>query len=130
MLLDAPCSATGTIRRNPDIPYLKRPADIAQLAELQQKMLGNALAMLKPGGTLVYCTCSLEPAEGEEQIARLMAGRKDVNIVPIEPGELGGRPEWIDAQGALRTLPCDLQLSDPDLSGMDGFYAARLRKSG
>jgi 16S rRNA (cytosine967-C5)-methyltransferase len=130
VLLDAPCSATGTIRRNPDIPYLKHPGDIAELAELQQKMLGNALAMLKPGGTLIYCTCSLEPAEGAEQIARLMAGRKDVSIVPIEPGELGGRPEWIDPQGALRTLPCDLQLSDPDLSGMDGFYAARLRKTG
>jgi 16S rRNA (cytosine967-C5)-methyltransferase len=128
ILLDAPCSATGTIRRNPDIPYLKQPADIAELAELQQKMLGNALAMLKPGGTLVYCTCSLQTEEGPDQIGRLLSARKDLSLVPVEPGEIGGRAEWIDAQGALRTLPCDLQLSDPDLSGMDGFYAARIRK--
>ncbi|WP_088342841.1 RsmB/NOP family class I SAM-dependent RNA methyltransferase [Rhodomicrobium sp. R_RK_3] len=129
VLLDAPCSATGTIRRNPDIPYLKRPSDINELSRLQQNMLGNAMAMLKPGGVLVYCTCSLEAAEGPDQIARLLAIRDDVRISPIAADEIGGRTEWIDRYGALRTLPNYLQLSDPELTGMDGFYAARLVKS-
>jgi 16S rRNA (cytosine967-C5)-methyltransferase len=129
ILLDAPCSATGTIRRNPDIPYLKSPADIAELAALQRKMLARALDILAPGGALVYCTCSLQPAEGPEQIAHLLAERADVRLQPIAPEELGGRGEWIDRQGALRTLPHYLQLSDPDLGGMDGFYAARLMKA-
>ncbi len=128
VLLDAPCSATGTIRRHPDIAHLKRPSDIAELARLQQNMLSNALAMLRPGGVLVYCTCSLEEEEGTEQLARLLAARNDLKLVPISPDEIGGRAEWIDPQGALRTLPHYLQLSEPDLSGMDGFYAARLVK--
>ncbi len=128
VLLDAPCSATGTIRRHPDIPCLKRAADIAQLAELQNKMLEKALAILKPGGLLVYCTCSLEAPEGRDQIAGLLKRRSDVMVLPVEPEEIGGRAEWLDLQGALRTLPYYLQLSDPDLSGMDGFYAARIMK--
>jgi 16S rRNA (cytosine967-C5)-methyltransferase len=130
ILLDAPCSATGTIRRNPDIAYLKQAGDIAQLAELQQRMLGRALDWLRPGGTLVFCTCSLERAEGPDQLGRLLARRSDVRIAPIEPDEVGGRGEWLDDFGALRTLPHFLQLSDPDLSGMDGFYAVRLVKAG
>jgi 16S rRNA (cytosine967-C5)-methyltransferase len=128
VLLDAPCSATGTIRRHPDIPHLKKPSDIVELARLQQNMLSNALAMLRPGGVLVYCTCSLEEEEGPEQLDRLLAACSDLKFVPISPEEIGGRSEWIDLQGALRTLPHYLQLSDPDLSGMDGFYAARLVK--
>lgn len=130
VLLDAPCTATGTIRRNPDIPYLKQPSDIFELARLQQTMLGNALGMLRPGGLLVYCTCSLEEEEGPGQLARLLSARTDIKVAPISPEEIGGRAEWIDSQGALRTLPHYLQLSDPDLSGMDGFYAARLVKQG
>jgi 16S rRNA (cytosine967-C5)-methyltransferase len=130
VLLDAPCTATGTIRRHPDLPYLKRESDIAELARLQQNMLNNALAVLKPGGVLVYCTCSLEPEEGPAQIARLLAERGDLQLVPVVPEEIGGRVDWIDTHGALRTLPHYLQLSDPDLSGMDGFYAARLVKTG
>jgi 16S rRNA (cytosine967-C5)-methyltransferase len=130
VLLDAPCTATGTIRRNPDIPYLKKPSDIAELAKLQHAMLDNALAMVKPGGVLVYCTCSLEEEEGPAQLARLLATRSDLRLLPISPEEIGGRAEWIDTQGALRTLPHYLQLSDPDLSGMDGFYAARVMKAG
>ncbi len=130
VLLDAPCSATGTIRRHPDIPYLKKPSDIIELARLQQNMLSNALAMLRPGGMLVYCTCSLEEEEGPEQLARLLAARSDLKLVPVSPEEIGGRAEWIDMQGALRTLPHYLQLSEPGLSGMDGFYAARLVKQG
>ena len=130
VLLDAPCSATGTIRRHPDIPYLKRPSDIVELAKLQQAMLSNAVDMLRPGGVLVYCTCSLEEEEGPAQVTRLLAERADLKLDPISPEEIGGHSEWIDGQGALRTLPHYLQLSDPDLSGMDGFYAARLMKAG
>ena len=130
VLLDAPCSATGTIRRHPDILYLKKPSDIIELARLQQNMLSNALAMLRPGGMLVYCTCSLEEEEGPEQLARLLAARSDLKLLPVSPEEIGGRAEWIDMHGALRTLPHYLQLSEPGLSGMDGFYAARLVKQG
>ncbi len=130
VLLDAPCSATGTIRRNPDIAYLKTPSDIAELVRLQQMLLANAIKLLKPGGMLVYCTCSLQSEEATEQIARLLAERNDVALRPVGPEEIGGRAEWLDNDGSLRTLPHDLQLSDPDLSGMDGFYAARLVKRG
>jgi 16S rRNA (cytosine967-C5)-methyltransferase len=130
VLLDAPCTATGTIRRHPDIPYLKRPSDIIELVKLQQNMLSNALGMLRPGGTLVYCTCSLEEEEGPEQLTHLLTAHGELKLAPISPEDIGGRAEWIDGHGALRTLPHFLQLSDPDLSGMDGFYAARLVKQG
>lgn len=93
-------------------------------------MLSDALGMLRPGGMMIYCTCSLEAEEGPEQLARLLAARADLKLLPISPEEIGGRAEWIDGQGALRTPPHFLRLSDPDLSGMDGFYAARLVKSG
>ena len=128
VLLDAPCSGTGTIRRHPDIPYLKTPADIEELASLQQKLLCHAITLLKPGGILIYCTCSLEAAEGSGQTRRVLAERGDVTLVPVRAEEIAGRSEWIDDLGALRTLPHNLNLSDPDLSGMDGFYAARLAK--
>jgi 16S rRNA (cytosine967-C5)-methyltransferase len=128
VLLDAPCTATGTIRRNPDVAHLKRPEDIEELAALQYRLITQALGMLRPGGMLLYCTCSLEPAEGADQIARVLAERLDVTLSPFTPDEVAGRGEWLDQHGALRTLPHNLQLSDPDLSGMDGFYAARLIK--
>jgi 16S rRNA (cytosine967-C5)-methyltransferase len=130
VLLDAPCSATGTIRRNPDIPHLKQASDMPELAERQQAMLVKALELVRPGGVLVYATCSLQPAEGPEQIARLLGGRDDVTLLPIGATEIGARPEWLAEDGTLRTLPHFLQLSNPDLSGMDGFYAARLVKDG
>jgi 16S rRNA (cytosine967-C5)-methyltransferase len=129
VLLDAPCTATGTIRRNPDVAYLKQPDDVVELAAIQRRLIDNALSMLRPGGMLLYCTCSLEPAEGADQIARLLAERPDVKLLPITEDEVAGRGEWLDEEGALRTLPHDLQLSDPALSGMDGFYAARLIKT-
>ena len=128
ILLDAPCTATGTIRRNPDVLHLKRPGDVKELAALQYRLITQALGMLKPGGMLLYCTCSLEPAEGADQIARLLAERPELIRSPFTPEDVAGRGEWLDQQGALRTLPHYLQLSDPDLSGMDGFYAARLIK--
>ncbi|HKJ61640.1 MAG TPA: MFS transporter, partial [Hyphomicrobiales bacterium] len=127
ILLDAPCSATGTIRRHPDLPHLKKPSGIAPLVELQKAMLDKAIELLRPGGTLVYATCSLEPSEGPDHIERLLAQRDDMSLSEIEPDEVDGRAEWL-IKGRLRTLPFYLQLSDPDLSGMDGFFAARLTK--
>jgi 16S rRNA (cytosine967-C5)-methyltransferase len=129
VLLDAPCTATGTIRRNPDVAHLKSPEDVRDLAQLQHRLITHALGMLKPGGTLLYCTCSLEPAEGPEQITRILDERRDVKFSAFAPEEVAGRGEWLDERGALRTLPHYLQLSDPELSGMDGFYAARLIKT-
>ena len=78
VLLDAPCSASGTIRRNPDIPYLKSEADIAALSVIQQKLLNHAIGLVKPGGQVIYCTCSLEPEEGEAQVERVIEARADV----------------------------------------------------
>ena len=127
VLLDAPCTATGTIRRHPDILHLKRPEDVAKLAALQARMLENATRLVRPGGTLVYCTCSLEPEEGLEQIARALAAHNSLSRVPIEPEEIGAEAAWITADGDLRTLPHHLPRSEPHLSGLDGFYAARLR---
>jgi 16S rRNA (cytosine967-C5)-methyltransferase len=97
VLLDAPCSSTGTIRRNPDIPYLKTPADIAALSAVQARLLEHALSLIKPGGQLVYSTCSLEREEGEAQIERLLAARPDVSLLPIAAGELGVSPECVAA---------------------------------
>jgi len=119
ILLDAPCSATGTIRRNPDIPYLKSEADITALAAVQARLLKHALSLVKPGGHLVYATCSLEPEEGEEQIRAILAQRNDIALMPIQADELGIPPEAITPQGMLRTLPFHA-------GGMDAFFAVRL----
>ena len=128
VLLDPPCSSTGTIRRHPDVPWLKSVADIEKLAALQQRLIGRAIALTKPGGTIVYCTCSLEPEEGENVVAALLARADDVRRVPITAAEVFGQSEWITADGDLRTLPCYLPDADSRLSGLDGFYAARLIK--
>jgi len=129
VLLDAPCSSTGTIRRHPDVPWLKSETDIATLAALQPKLIDRAVALLKPGGTLVYCVCSLEPEEGVEQIAALLARNSGVARKPIAPDEVAGRTEFITADGDLRTLPPHLPDPGPRWGGLDGFYAARLVKS-
>ena len=126
VLLDAPCSSTGTIRRHPDVPYLKSDKDIAELAALQTRLLDNAVRMLKPGGTLVYSTCSLEPEEGEAQIAALLARNDSLRIEPLRDDEPFGDTEWSQATGVLRTFPYQLTLDSPEWSGMDGFFAARL----
>ncbi|MEI7610759.1 MAG: RsmB/NOP family class I SAM-dependent RNA methyltransferase, partial [Rhodospirillaceae bacterium] len=122
ILLDAPCSATGTIRRHPDIPHLKDRADVAKLAALQRRLLARAVALLKPGGTLVYTVCSLQPEEGEEQIAALLAAGAPVSRRPLVAGEAGVPDAALTAAGDLRTLPCHLAA----LGGMDGFFVARL----
>jgi 16S rRNA (cytosine967-C5)-methyltransferase len=129
VLVDAPCTSTGTIRRHPDVAWLRQEADIAALTALQKRLLQRAVALLKPGGTLVYCTCSLEPEEGEQAIASLLATESGVRRLPIEAGEVAGLSEIVTANGDLRTLPCHLPDTDPRLAGMDGFYAARLVKS-
>jgi len=124
VLLDAPCSATGTIRRHPDVPWLKRPEDIAKLVALQARLLQAAIAMVKPGGVIVFCTCSLQPEEGPAHIAALLRKDAPVERLPIQPAEVGGFDELIDANGDLRTLPCHLS----EHGGIDGFFAARLRR--
>jgi 16S rRNA (cytosine967-C5)-methyltransferase len=128
VLLDAPCSSTGTIRRHPDVPWLKRSADIVALSGLQRRLLDRAVTLTKPGGTLVYCTCSLEPEEGADIVADLLKRDDSVRRVPIVATEVGGVSDFINADGDLRTLPCHLPDADSRLAGVDGFYAARLEK--
>jgi 16S rRNA (cytosine967-C5)-methyltransferase len=128
ILLDAPCTSTGTIRRHPDIAWLRQEADIATLATLQRRLLQKAAALLRPGGTLVYCTCSLEPEEGDQAITALLAAESSLQRRPIEAAEVAGLSEIITAEGDLRTLPCHLPRPDPRLGGLDGFYIARLFK--
>ena len=129
ILVDAPCSSTGTIRRHPDVAWLRQESDIGALMALQKRLLQKAVTLLRPGGTLVYCTCSLEPEEGEQAIAALLATESAVRRAPIDPGEVAGLAEIVTAEGDLRTLPCHLPHEDPRLGGLDGFYAARLVKS-
>ena len=129
ILIDAPCTSTGTIRRHPDIGWLRQEADIAPLVALQKRLLQRAVTLLKSGGTLVYCTCSLEPEEGEQAIAAFLAADPSVRRAPIGPSEVAGLAELITADGDLRTLPCHLPRDEPRLGGLDGFYAARLVKS-
>ncbi|SHO65971.1 16S rRNA (cytosine967-C5)-methyltransferase [Pseudoxanthobacter soli DSM 19599] len=126
VLLDAPCSATGTIRRHPDVVRLKGPADIAALAALQASLLRRAAGWVALGGTLVYCTCSLEPEEGEQQIARFLAEGAPFRRVPVRADEIGGLAECLTADGDLRTLPFHLPATDDRRGGLDGFFAARL----
>jgi len=124
VLLDAPCTATGTIRRHPDIQHAKRPGDVARMAELQRALLAAAAEMVEPGGVLVYAVCSLQPEEGEERIAALLEARPELARDPIRPEELAGLPARIDGQGQLRTFPFLLE----EKGGMDGFFVARLRR--
>ena len=129
VLVDAPCTSTGTIRRHPDIAWLRQEGEIAALSALQKRLLQKAVALLKPGGTLVYCTCSLEPEEGEQAIASLLATESALRRAPVDASEVAGLGEIVTPNGDLRTLPCHLPHDDPRLGGLDGFYAARLVKS-
>jgi 16S rRNA (cytosine967-C5)-methyltransferase len=128
VLLDAPCTATGTIRRNPDLPWQREPADLARLSALQARILDNAVRLVKPEGILVYATCSLEPEEGERQIEALLGRYRNLRRVPIDASETGGVDNFVSVQGDLRTLPCHLPNQESRLSGCDGFYAARLQR--
>jgi 16S rRNA (cytosine967-C5)-methyltransferase len=129
VILDAPCSATGTIRRHPDVAWAKTPADIVAVADLQRRLLARAAEWVKPGGLLVYCTCSLEPEEGEAQIAAFLEKQPSFRIEPVTAAEIGAPAEAILPEGTLRTLPSMLPDADPVLAGMDGFFAARLRRA-
>jgi 16S rRNA (cytosine967-C5)-methyltransferase len=124
VLLDAPCTATGTIRRHPDLPWIKGAADITVSAAAAYEILESAAGLVEPGGTLVFAVCSLEREEGEEQIAAFLFAHPEFSRVPVTADELFGHSEWLTPDGDLRTLPCHLS----DKGGMDGFYAARLRR--
>ncbi len=122
VLLDVPCSATGTIRRHPDVARLKRPDDVAALTRLQGELAAHAASLVRPGGTLIYCACSLQPQEGPGIVAALLRSGVPLERRPIAAAEVGGRSELVDSAGDLRTLPCHLAAE----GGLDGFYAARL----
>jgi 16S rRNA (cytosine967-C5)-methyltransferase len=128
VLVDAPCSSTGTIRRHPDVAWLKREADVTQLADLQRRLLDRAVGLTRPGGVLVYCTCSLEPEEGEGQIEALLAREARVRRLPLNPADVAGVAEFVSPAGDLRTLPCHWPDPDPRMAGLDGFFAARLER--
>ncbi|MES2035045.1 MAG: RsmB/NOP family class I SAM-dependent RNA methyltransferase [Pseudomonadota bacterium] len=119
VLIDAPCSATGTFRRHPDVLWAAAPGDVAKLAAVQRRLLDSAADRVKPKGRMVYCVCSLEPEEGEAQIRAFLSRRPDFEIEPIRPDEAGAPPASV-SEGALRILPQHLP------GGVDGFYAARL----
>ena len=126
VLLDAPCSATGTIRRHPDVAWLKTADDVARLAEIQSRLLAAAVEMVRPGGLVVYCVCSLQPEEGADRVRHLLAGGAGVRRVPVRAEEIGGQGEMIDATGALQSLPFHLG----EEGGVDGFHAVRLARLG
>ena len=105
ILLDAPCSATGTIRRHPDLPYVKSAAQIAALSALQARMLDRAAGWLRPGGLLIYCTCSLEPEEGERQVDRFLESHQDYRRLAVDPAEVGGQRQFVNESGDLRIRP-------------------------
>jgi 16S rRNA (cytosine967-C5)-methyltransferase len=128
VLVDAPCSSTGTIRRHPDIAHLKHETDIAALTGLQQRLLAQAIELTRPGGTIVYCVCSLEPEEGEALIGEIVARDTRVWREPVTAAEVTGMAEFVTAAGDLRTLPCQMPHPEPRLGGLDGFYAARLKR--
>lgn len=125
ILLDAPCSATGTLRRNPDVLWTKGPQDVAKLADLQSRILAHAYSLLPVGGTLIYCVCSLEASEGVEQITRFLDIEPSAKRIPITASELGQQNILITTDGDLLCLPSYLK----DKGGMDGFYAARLTRT-
>jgi 16S rRNA (cytosine967-C5)-methyltransferase len=124
VLLDAPCSATGTIRRHPELPWIKSAADVNACANTAAELLDHAANMVAKNGILVFAVCSLEPEEGSQQIEDFLAHRDDFERVAIAPEELFGLREFINTDGDLRTLPSHLS----ERGGVDGFYAARLKK--
>ncbi len=124
VLLDAPCSGTGTIRRHPDIARLKSPEEVERLTGLQRRLLDSASGLVAPGGVLVYAVCSLQPEEGEAQIAAFLERGAPYVRQPITPAEIGGLIDSVTASGDIMTLPCHL----PEHGGLDGFYVARLHR--
>ncbi len=128
VLLDAPCSSTGTVRRHPDVPWTKTPEDIVKLAALQRRLLDRAFTLIRPGGIVLFSNCSLDPLEGEDLIAAFLAETPDAEPDTISPQEASGIAPFVTAEGTLRTTPAGLDMGSPSLSGLDGFFAARIRK--
>lgn len=126
VLLDAPCSSTGTVRRHPDIPYTKSPEDIMRLARVQRDLLDHAAGLLRPGGELVFSNCSLDPQEGEEMVAGFLADHPAWTIRPVDPARWPGLEMAVTAAGEVRTHPAMLRHDDGRLAGLDGFYAVVL----
>jgi 16S rRNA (cytosine967-C5)-methyltransferase len=126
VLIDAPCTATGTIRHQPDVLWLKDKSDQLKLAALQKRLLLNAHHMLKPGGVMVYCTCSLQKDEGEHQTSWLLQQSLPLKLDPVKPGDIAGTEAMLTERGALRCLPYHWA----EQGGIDGFYAARFRRTG
>ncbi len=124
ILLDAPCTATGTIRRHPDLPWIKEADDIRSLSLLQGELLERAFSLLRPSGRLVYSVCSLEPEEGEETVAAFLSREPAAERVAAGNGEIPGADEFVTALGEVRTTPADW----PQFGGLDGFYAVRLTR--
>ncbi len=129
VLLDAPCSSTGTVRRHPDVPWTKSPDDIAKLAAVQARLLSRAADMVAPGGVLVFSNCSLDPVEGEDLVAAFLEESPQFRRDPVRLGEIAGADAFINAAGDLRTTPAGLPAEDPSHAGLDGFFAARFRRS-
>ncbi|MFT4160032.1 MAG: RsmB/NOP family class I SAM-dependent RNA methyltransferase [Shinella sp.] len=129
VLLDAPCSSTGTIRRHPDVLWTKGPEDIDKLARLQERLLRHALTLVKPGGELVFSNCSLDPGEGEDMVARVLADNPDWRIQPVEPADWPGLESAVSPRGEFRTTPAMLPATDSHAGGVDGFYAVLLRRN-
>ncbi|MCL6710353.1 hypothetical protein M8R20_25480 [Pseudomonas sp. R2.Fl] len=123
VLLDAPCSSTGTTRRHPDVLWTKGPEDIEKLAVVQERLLRHAMTLVKPGGALVFSNCSLDPLEGELLIERVLADNPHFRLVPIDAGQWPGLEGAVTAKGEFRTTPDMLPADGGSAGGMDGFYA-------
>lgn len=126
VLLDAPCTATGTFRRNPEVLRATKPADVAKLADVQHRLLDAAAERVKPGGRLVYCVCSLEREEGETQIIAFLRRNPAFRTVAAVPSEIGAPDEALTPEGWLRVLPSMWA----EKGGLDGFFIARLDRAG
>ena len=124
VLVDVPCSSTGTIRRHPDVARLKAPDDVTKLSDVQQRLLTAAVDMVRPGGLIVYCSCSLQPEEGPKQAQDLLDSSAPVARVPVSPEGVGGNGDLLTELFELRTLPSHLD----DRGGMDGFFAACFKR--
>ena len=127
ILLDAPCSATGTLRRHPDVAWTKQERDILKLTQVQSRLLDHAISLLKPGGRLIYCTCSLESEEGEAQIKAALERHPHLTRDPFRPDEAVFPADALTPEGDVRTLPFMGFGDSAADQGMDGFFIARLR---
>jgi 16S rRNA (cytosine967-C5)-methyltransferase len=124
ILLDAPCSATGTIRRHPELPWIRREDDLGALVKQQRELLRHAARLLKPGGTMVYAVCSLLAEEGAKQVQAFLNEHRQFGRIAAEPEQLGLTADFITKRGDLRTLPF---MALGSVTGIDGFYAAHLQ---